>query len=96
MSKRENLARQRINQKLTETGEKERLKEMLRERLVECGWKDDLKQHAKDMVKDRGVDNVTVDDLISELTPYARRTVPDDVKKELLESIRSFLTEEMS
>lgn len=28
---------------LIETGEKERLMELLRERLVECGWKDDMK-----------------------------------------------------
>ena len=95
-TKRENVARQRINQKLTETGEKEKLKEALRERLIECGWKDDLKQYAKEIVKERGVDNVTVDDLISELTPHARKTVPDEVKKELLERIRNFLTEDMS
>jgi enhancer of yellow 2 transcription factor len=28
---------------LVESGEKERLMELLRERLVECGWKDDMK-----------------------------------------------------
>ena len=28
---------------LIESGEKERLKELLRERLVECGWKDEMK-----------------------------------------------------
>ncbi|CAM0884375.1 unnamed protein product [Alopecurus aequalis] len=32
-----------INLKLVESGEKERLMELLRERLVECGWKDDMK-----------------------------------------------------
>jgi len=29
--------------KLIETGEKERLMELLRERLVDCGWKDEMK-----------------------------------------------------
>ena len=28
---------------LIETGEKERLMELLRERLVDCGWKDEMK-----------------------------------------------------
>lgn len=28
---------------LIESGEKERLMELLRERLVECGWKDEMK-----------------------------------------------------
>uniref|UniRef100_A0A8C2XCJ2 ENY2 transcription and export complex 2 subunit n=1 Tax=Cyclopterus lumpus TaxID=8103 RepID=A0A8C2XCJ2_CYCLU len=37
-----------INQKLIETGERERLKELLRAKLVECGWKDQLKAHCKD------------------------------------------------
>uniref|UniRef100_A0A8D0ARR0 Transcription and mRNA export factor ENY2-2-like n=1 Tax=Sander lucioperca TaxID=283035 RepID=A0A8D0ARR0_SANLU len=32
-----------INQKLIEMGERERLKELLRAKLVECGWKDQLK-----------------------------------------------------
>ena len=89
--KREAQARQKINQKLTETGEKERLQEMLRNRLNECGWRDDLKEYAREIVKDKGIDNVTVDDLVAELTPKARASVPDDVKKELLQHIRTFL-----
>ncbi|KAJ7013828.1 hypothetical protein NC653_003455 [Populus alba x Populus x berolinensis] len=32
-----------INIKLIESGEKERLTELLRERLIECGWKDEMK-----------------------------------------------------
>jgi enhancer of yellow 2 transcription factor len=34
---------------------------------------------------------VTVDDLVSEITPHARDTVPDEVKAELLNRIRTFL-----
>uniref|UniRef100_A0A2K5TNC8 Transcription and mRNA export factor ENY2 n=1 Tax=Macaca fascicularis TaxID=9541 RepID=A0A2K5TNC8_MACFA len=37
-----------INQKLIETGERERLKELLRAQLIECGWKDQLKAHCKE------------------------------------------------
>jgi len=36
-----------INQKLIETGEKERLKDMLRTKLVECGWRDEMKAFCK-------------------------------------------------
>ena len=32
-----------IMQKLIETGERERLKDLLRERLIQCGWRDELK-----------------------------------------------------
>ena len=86
--RREILARQKINQQLIESGEKEKLQEMLRARLVECGWRDDLKDYAREIVKEKGVDNVTVDELVTDLTPRARSTVPDEVKKELLDYIR--------
>lgn len=36
-----------INQQLVETGEREKLKELLRNRLTECGWRDQLKELCK-------------------------------------------------
>jgi enhancer of yellow 2 transcription factor len=32
-----------INQRFIETGEKERLKDLLRTKLVECNWRDNMK-----------------------------------------------------
>uniref|UniRef100_A0A5F8G7J8 Transcription and mRNA export factor ENY2 n=1 Tax=Monodelphis domestica TaxID=13616 RepID=A0A5F8G7J8_MONDO len=61
-----------INQKLIETGERERLKELLRAKLIECGWKDQLKAHCKDVIKEKGLEHVTVDDLVAEITPKGR------------------------
>lgn len=83
-----------INQKLTETGEKERLKELLRTRLIECGWQDQLKGHCKEIVKERGLEHVKVDDLVKEITPKGRSSVPDSVKRELLQRIRTFLAQQ--
>ena len=34
-----------IERKLEETGEKARLEEFLRQRLIESGWREDLKRH---------------------------------------------------
>jgi len=86
--------RAQINQKLVETGERERLKELLRTQLVECGWRDQLKQHCKDVVKQKGLEHITVDDLVAEITPKGRELVPDQVKKELLQRIRAFLAQQ--
>ncbi|XP_033754561.1 transcription and mRNA export factor ENY2 isoform X2 [Argopecten irradians] len=83
-----------INQKLVETGERERLKELLRTRLIECGWRDQLKAHCKEVVKEKGLEHITVDDLVQEITPKGRALVPDDVKKELLQRIRTFLADQ--
>merc|ERR1711935_1281127 len=82
-----------INQQLTESGEKEHLKQMIRERLREHGWADNLKQYTKELVASKG-EQITVDELVSEITPRARSTVPDEVKKELLTRIRGFLAQQ--
>merc|ERR1711953_379603 len=83
--------RAQINQRLIESGERERLKELLRTLLIECGWREQLKQHCKQVVKARGLEHLTVDDLVAEITPKGRELVPDQVKKELLQRIRLFL-----
>ncbi|XP_078687932.1 transcription and mRNA export factor ENY2 [Branchiostoma floridae x Branchiostoma belcheri] len=83
-----------INQKLVETGERERLKEVLRTKLIECGWRDQLKAHCKDVVKQKGLEHITVDELVAEITPKGRALVPDSVKKELLQRIRHFLAQQ--
>ncbi|KAL8566328.1 Transcription and mRNA export factor eny2 [Nucella lapillus] len=85
-----------INQKLVETGERERLKELLRTRLIECGWRDQLKSQCKEIVQNKGLEHITVDDLVAEITPKGRALVPDSVKKELLQRIRTFLAEQSS
>ncbi|KAK9117546.1 hypothetical protein Sjap_016493 [Stephania japonica] len=80
-----------INIKLIESGEKERLKELLRERLIECGWTDEMKALCRAFTRKKGRNNVTVDDLVHVITPKGRASVPDSVKAELLQRIRSFL-----
>lgn len=80
-----------INARLVQSGERERLKQLLRERLIECGWRDELKEQCKRIVKERGFENITTDELAREITPMGRATVPDAVKAELLANIRSFL-----
>ncbi|KAM9851494.1 transcription and mRNA export factor ENY2 [Aulostomus maculatus] len=90
---RESRMRATINQKLTEMGERERLKELLRAKLTECGWKDQMKAHCKEVIKEKGLEHVTVEDLVAEITPKGRALVPDSVKKELLKRIRTFLVQ---
>lgn len=58
--------------KLVETGEKDRLKEMLRERLIQCGWRDDLKEYCKDVIRRKGLEKVTIEELVAEITPKGR------------------------
>ncbi|CAA2970047.1 ELMO domain-containing C isoform X1 [Olea europaea subsp. europaea] len=89
---REPTIQEIINIKLIESGEKERLKELLRERLIECGWRDEMKALCRAHARKKGRNNVTVDDLVHVITPKGRASVPDTVKAELLQRIRSFLS----
>ena len=80
-----------VNQKLEESGEKEKLKELLRKKLIERGWRDELKEYCKEVIKSKGLEQISVEDLVSEITPRGRATIPDDIKADLLERIRKFL-----
>ncbi|XP_010680129.1 transcription and mRNA export factor ENY2 isoform X1 [Beta vulgaris subsp. vulgaris] len=88
---KELTVQEKINIKLIESGEKERLMNLLRERLIECGWKDEMKAICRAFIKKKGRNNVTVDDLVHLITPKGRATVPDSVKAELLQQIWAFL-----
>eukprot|EP00617_Octactis_speculum_P024346 CAMPEP_0185754604 /NCGR_PEP_ID=MMETSP1174-20130828/13232_1 /TAXON_ID=35687 /ORGANISM="Dictyocha speculum, Strain CCMP1381" /LENGTH=104 /DNA_ID=CAMNT_0028432885 /DNA_START=36 /DNA_END=350 /DNA_ORIENTATION=- len=89
--RKDEAVRATIMQKLIETGEKERLKEMLREMLVECGWRDELREYCKEVIRSKGLERITVDELVSQITPQGRATVPEKIKVELLQRIRKFL-----
>lgn len=82
-------------QKLVESGERDRLTEVLIQRLESCGWKDQLRGYCIKIVKEKGVDNVTIDDLVLQVTPVARKHVPEDVRAELVQKIRAFLSREL-
>ena len=85
-----------INHKLVESGEKERLKDHLRMRLIECGWRDQLKLHAKDVVRERGLERIKLEELVKEITVKGRSMVPDSVKRELLVKIKDFLAQQQN
>ncbi|CAI5984741.1 unnamed protein product [Closterium sp. NIES-65] len=84
--------RQVVDAKLLESGEKERLKTLLQDRLEECGWTDDLLVYARAYVSKVGHENVSLEELIRAITPKGRASVPGPVKAELLQRIQSFLT----
>jgi len=91
---KEKEMRQAINQRLKESGERDKLKELLRQRLIECGWRDDMKAYCKQLIKERGLENINIDELVEEITPYGRSKIPEEIKKELLQRIRLFLSQQ--
>lgn len=51
---------------------------MLREKLVACGWRDELKEFCKEVIRRKGLEKVTVDDLVGEITPRGRGKIFDE------------------
>ena len=41
----------------------------------------------------KGLEKITVEELVAEITPRGRATVPSAIKAELLQRIRKFLTQ---
>ena len=82
-----------FNKRLEETGECERLKQFITERLVRTGWRDDLKQYCIEYIKNKGLERVTVDEIVAKIAPQGRATVPDSLMTELLNKIRTFAEE---
>lgn len=64
-----NVAQRKVllEQRLRESGEESRLEDYLRQKLIESGWKDELKKHCKDIIRRKGLEKVTVDELVDEL-----------------------------
>ena len=80
-----------IERRLEESGEKARLEEYLKQRLVECGWKENLKKHClgkccklslnprshlTEIIKAKGLERINLEDLVEELLPKGRSLVP--------------------
>ena len=82
--------RSMLNQSLIASGEKDKLLDLLKVKLIECGWRNEMKQLCREAIR-RRKSKANVEELIEELTPKARASVPDEVKKELLVRLRTFV-----
>eukprot|EP00873_Tetraselmis_striata_P041404 jgi/Tetstr1/461668/TSEL_006768.t1 len=80
-----------LHQRWVESGEKARLKALLREKLLQCGWADELAGRCGAILRERAGETVSAAELQAEIAPLGRAKVPDSVKAELLREIRSFI-----
>lgn len=65
-----------LEEKLRESGEEVRLENYLRQKLIESGWKDQLKDHCKHIIRKKGLEKITIEDLVDELSIKAKHLVP--------------------
>ncbi|OMJ22305.1 Transcription and mRNA export factor ENY2 [Smittium culicis] len=92
----DNQVREEILKRFVDSGERERLYEIVKAKLNARGWQDHVRNHCKEVLKNKDVKAVTVDELCEDVLPYAKNSVSDDVKVETMEQIKSFLNKTLS
>ncbi|KAJ2907508.1 hypothetical protein GGI21_003818 [Coemansia aciculifera] len=85
--------REELLRRFIESGERERLQDILRSKLQASGWQDRVKDKCQKYVHERStnIDDITVDNMAEEVMPYARLSVPEYIKSEIMEDVRAFI-----
>ena len=68
--------------------DEERIRALVVERLIQTGWRDRIRDSCFLAYEKRAGVNTSVDDIVNEMLPLAKGTVPATVKSELLEHVR--------
>ncbi|CAE7693419.1 eny2 [Symbiodinium microadriaticum] len=77
-----------LDMKLEETGEREQLKQYIISHLNECGWREELKKQCVEFIQNRGVEKVTLEDMINDIAPKGRASLPEKLKVEVFNRLR--------
>ncbi|KAH7639524.1 hypothetical protein DERF_005441 [Dermatophagoides farinae] len=76
---------------LVESGERDRLVQILNDKLKACDWQHKVTICCRELLSEIGVDNITVDAFVERITPKAKDLVPNDVKHEMVNIIQTTL-----
>uniref|UniRef100_A0A1I7ZWK9 Transcription and mRNA export factor ENY2 n=1 Tax=Steinernema glaseri TaxID=37863 RepID=A0A1I7ZWK9_9BILA len=87
--------KERIERDFEESGERDRLREILTLRLSECGWTSLVEDKCREFIRKKGIENVTLEQVVGEIKQDARKAVPDEVKREIMDAIRIFVSKQV-
>lgn len=71
-----------------EGAKREELTEILRIKLIESGWRDELTSKCRESIHKHGLETVRLEQIIEDVSAKAKESVPDHVKQEMLNLIR--------
>jgi len=80
-----------FRERLIASGEKQKLKEQLKNKLVESQWRNAVISQCKAVMNANGLERTTLEMLVSQSLKVARENVPPHIKGELMENIRRSL-----
>lgn len=67
---------------------RDELTELLRSRLIECGWRNQVANMCRDLIQRRGVEQIKLSDIVNEVRTEARQNIPEKIRTEILDKIR--------
>ncbi|PWN37387.1 uncharacterized protein FA14DRAFT_159460 [Meira miltonrushii] len=78
-----------LHERLVQTGEWHRIMASLRASLDESGWSASLREQAQSQAAQQ--QNLSLPDLIEELTPFAEKTIPLQVREQITAVLHDFV-----
>ncbi|CAD8056364.1 unnamed protein product [Paramecium primaurelia] len=82
-----------LSERLVNSGEQARLEEYLKQKFIDVGWKDDLKNHAKQFIRENGLKIVHKEDLYKLLSVKGKETVPMKLREDIVRRLERFIIE---
>mmetsp|Transcript_7691 Transcript_7691/g.11273 ORF Transcript_7691/g.11273 Transcript_7691/m.11273 type:complete len:104 (+) Transcript_7691:110-421(+) len=77
-------------QQLEETGQRARLIQELRIKLIECGWRDEMMELSKEIIRWKGgISEITLEELALELLKRGKSEVPDELKTSIMDQLKA-------
>uniref|UniRef100_A0A6U4MNW3 Transcription and mRNA export factor ENY2 n=2 Tax=Hemiselmis andersenii TaxID=464988 RepID=A0A6U4MNW3_HEMAN len=77
--------------KVNDSEERDRLRELLKKRLKDAGWEEEMKEYIREAIRNKCLEDLSVESLVSELEPTSRAAVPDAIRSEIIGRITKYL-----
>ena len=72
---------------------KQNLKDDLINRLMKAGWEQEMRVQVQNLVNEKGSDKISIEDIVQEIAPKAKSSLPENIKKELMLEAKKSLKE---
>ncbi|VDO06752.1 unnamed protein product [Rodentolepis nana] len=95
MEEKKNEILAKINDLLDANDEREKIRELIAQQLVDTGWYDQMKATCRKHIRNKGVDNVNVDEVVNDLETMAESTVPEEVKNSVTDYIKNLIRDNL-
>ena len=70
-----------------------RLKVLLKKRLQQAGWHDEMSDYCREVIRNKSLEHLDINELVQEIAPRSRAAVPDNIREDIAKRIQRLLNE---